>query len=49
LSDAIEIYNESAIAPKEIGLEINTNKTKLLIHNRRASKHNLNGGKNRVS
>jgi hypothetical protein len=38
LSDAIEIYKESATAAKEIDLEINANKTKLLIHSRRASK-----------
>lgn len=31
LSDVTEIYNELAIAVKEISLEINTNKTKLLI------------------
>jgi hypothetical protein len=31
LSDATEIYNKLAIAATETGLEINTNKTKLLI------------------
>jgi hypothetical protein len=38
LSDATEIYNELAIATKEMGLEINTNKTKLLTQSRRADK-----------
>jgi sorting nexin-29 len=38
LSDATEIYNELAIPAKEMCLEINTNKTKLLIQSRRADK-----------
>lgn len=38
LSDVTEIYNELAIAVKEISLEINTNKTKLLIQSWRADK-----------
>jgi hypothetical protein len=38
LSDATETYNELAIAAKDMGLEINTNKTKLLIQSRRADK-----------
>jgi sorting nexin-29 len=39
LSGATEAYNELAIAAKEMGLEINTNTTKLLIQSRRADKH----------
>jgi hypothetical protein len=38
LSDATEIYNELAIAAKEMGLQINIDKTKLLIQSRRADK-----------
>jgi hypothetical protein len=38
LSDATEIYNELPIAAKERSLEINTNKTKLLIQSQRANK-----------
>jgi sorting nexin-29 len=38
LSDVTEIYNELATAPKEMGPEINTNKTKLLIQSRRVDK-----------
>jgi hypothetical protein len=45
LSDATETYNELAVA-KEMGLEINTNKTKLLIQGQRADKQVLNGGNN---
>jgi sorting nexin-29 len=51
LSDATEIYNELAIAAKEMGLGINTNKTKLLIQSRRADKQihsiTLMGGNDR--
>jgi hypothetical protein len=36
LSDATEIYNELTTTAKEIGLENNTNKIKLLIYIRRA-------------
>jgi lipid A disaccharide synthetase len=38
LSDATEMYNELATAAKEMDLEINTNKTKLLIQSRRTDK-----------
>jgi sorting nexin-29 len=38
LSDAMEIYNELAIEAKEMGLEINTNTTKLLIQSRKVDK-----------
>jgi sorting nexin-29 len=38
LSDATKICNELATAAKEMGLEINTNKTQLLIQIRRADK-----------
>jgi hypothetical protein len=38
LSEATEIYRELAITAKEMGLEINTDKTKLLIQSRKADK-----------
>jgi sorting nexin-29 len=38
LSDATKIYNELATAAKEMGLDINRNKTKLLIQSRREDK-----------
>jgi hypothetical protein len=38
LSHATEIYNELATAAKEMGLEIKTSKTKLLIRGRREDK-----------
>jgi hypothetical protein len=38
LSDMMETYNELAVAVKEMGLEISTNKTKLLIQSRMANK-----------
>jgi hypothetical protein len=38
LSDATEIYNKLAIAEREIGLEINTSKTKLLIQTEKLEK-----------